>query len=104
MKGKILVCAFTIGSHLRYASMLQDNDILIDVDTDAGGLGFQELTWINQVCVSRRRLHIVGGNTLLMEMAGWTHSSAISVHAKLTAQEISNYCQKMLRHNRIFVF
>jgi ribonuclease BN (tRNA processing enzyme) len=89
MKVRILGCSGGIGgSHLRTASMLVDDDILVDCGTGVGDLTLAELARIDHVFLTHSHLDHIAGLPLLVDSVGDLRSQPVMVHATEATLEI----------------
>ncbi len=120
MKLRILGCSGGIGGNARTASMLLDNDILIDAGTGVGELSLTELGMINHVFITHPHLDHIACLPFLADSAGFMRDKPLTVHATGATLEIfrehifnwkiwpdfsqiPNAVQPYLRYNTIFL-
>jgi ribonuclease BN (tRNA processing enzyme) len=89
MKVRILGCSGGIGgSHLRTASMLVDEDVLVDCGTGVGDLTLAELARVDHVFLTHSHLDHIAGLPLLIDSVGDMRDRPVTVHATEATIEI----------------
>ncbi len=88
MKLRVLGCSGGIGGHARTASMLLDNDVLIDAGTGVGELSLAELGMINHVFITHSHLDHIACLPFLADCTGFMRDKPLTVHATEATLEI----------------
>lgn len=81
MQIKILGCSGGIGADLRTASMLVDNDILMDAGTGVGDLSMDELLMIDHIFITHSHLDHIAFIPFLLDTVMGFRVKPITVHA-----------------------
>ncbi len=88
MKLRILGCSGGIGGNARTASMLLDNDVLIDAGTGVGELSLTELGMIDHVFITHSHLDHIACIPLLADSTGFMRDQPLTIHATEATLEI----------------